>query len=362
MISPELRIVLAFLTALISAFFVIPKLARIAGAIGLMDKPNGRKIHKLPRPLVGGIGIVISATFSCLLFVHWGGYRGLFTGLALLLFVGFLDDFRELNSSQKFLAQIAATASMIYFTKTHLWTFGNLLGLGNIIVPGPALIGWCVTIFCVVGVINALNMIDGLDGLAGGVSLLAFLAFALHAWIFGDTALLLINLAFAGGVLGFLRFNWYPARVFMGDAGSLAVGFALAYMSIMTTQVEQPIAPPVVPLLILALPITDTIILMSKRIIKHQSPFEADRYHLHHILIRYGFGQRTAVGLILAISALLSGITVVVHYVAIPDYWLFGLFTIFFISYLGFSFFIISTMRTSLRLKRRYFSTRSGNS
>jgi UDP-GlcNAc:undecaprenyl-phosphate GlcNAc-1-phosphate transferase len=356
MFSDEIRMGLVFILALFSAMFVIPRLANIASAIGLLDEPNGRKIHVIPRPLVGGIGIVIAATFSCLVFVHWDGFRGLFVGLALLLLIGFLDDFQELESSKKFLAQIGATILMIYFTKTHLRTFGDLVGLGDVVVPGPVFFGWCVTVFCVVGVINAVNMIDGLDGLAGGISLIAFLTFACHAWLGDQYVFLLINLALAGGVLGFLWFNWYPAKVFMGDAGSLSLGFALAYMSIMTTQPEQSVVSPVVPLLILAIPITDTIILMSKRILSQKSPFEADQYHLHHILTRFGFNQSVAVAIILFVSGVLSGITLIIHFYDIPDYLLFGIFLIFFFCYTTSSFFIVSTMRSSLRFKRRMLS------
>jgi len=207
MISFELKVILIFLTAYFSVLFILPKLANIALRIGLVDEPNHRKVHKTPRPLVGGIGMVIAATFSALLFVSIEGLRGFFLGLALLLLIGFLDDFKEVGHRQKFLAQIAATALLIYFSKLSLQTFGDLVGLGEIDLSGNMPLTWGVTVFCVVGVINAINMIDGLDGLAGGVSFLAFLAFAIHSSLIGNDSLMLLNLALAGAVLGFLKFN-----------------------------------------------------------------------------------------------------------------------------------------------------------
>ncbi len=125
---------------------------------------------------------------------------------------------------------------------------------------------WCDTIL--------FNLVDGLDGLAGSIAFVAFSTFALHAAFGGNSILMLLNLAFAGAVLGFLRFNWTPSTVFMGDAGSLCLGFVLAYMAIVMTQGVEPITRPVVPLLILAVPITDTIVVMTRRVLHGHSPFQ----------------------------------------------------------------------------------------
>lgn len=349
-----MRIIFVFLTALFASLFVLPKLARIAKAIGLLDKPaEKRKVHKIPRPLVGGIGIIIAATFSALILVPLAGMRGYFLGLSLLLLVGFLDDFKELGHRQKFFAQIVATALLMYFSKIYLVTFGDLAGFGEIVLPPLSWIIWTLTIFCVVGVINAINLMDGLDGLAGGISFVAFLAFAIHASIAGNETLLLLNLALAGAVLGFLRFNWYPSSLFMGDAGSLCLGFSLAFMALALTQGSTAKVSPVCPLLILAVPITDTLTVMGKRILRGQSPFKADRYHLHHILMRYGLGRVTAVKVIVGISILLSGISMLGPLYQLPDTYLFGAFLLYLMTYLGASLCIIHTMRLSLRIKKK---------
>lgn len=353
MVSLELRILLAFLVAYFSAVFVIPKLANIARSIGLIDRPERRKVHREPRPLVGGIGIVIAATFSAMLFVDWVGFRGLFLGVAVLLFIGFLDDFRQLDARSKFLAQIGAAVLMMYFSKVYLVSFGDLCGFGDIVLPDFSALIWLVTIFCLVGVINAINLIDGLDGLAGGVSFIAFLTFGLHASFADAQVLMLLNLAFAGAVLGFLRFNWSPSRVFMGDAGSLCLGFALGFMAIAMSQGEDAVFSPVVPLLVLAVPITDTLTVMSKRIIKGRSPFQPDRYHFHHILMRYGMGRETAVKTILGICMLMSGMTLLVPFYQPPECVLFGIYLLYFVIYVVSSLFIVSLMKLSFKHRRR---------
>jgi UDP-GlcNAc:undecaprenyl-phosphate/decaprenyl-phosphate GlcNAc-1-phosphate transferase len=353
MINPEIRIFLVFLVALLGSLFVLPKLARIAKVIGLVDKPGEtRKMHKIPRPLVGGIGIVIAATFSSLIFIPITGLRGYFLGLSVLLLAGFLDDFRELGHKQKFIFQILATLLLIYFSKVYLISFGDLIGVGNISIPDFSWLVWAVTIFCVVGVINAINLIDGLDGLAGGVSFIAFVSFALHASIGGQMTLMLLNLALAGAVLGFLRFNWYPSTIFMGDAGSLCLGFSLAFMALALTQGSDAHVSPVIPLLVLAVPITDTLSVMGKRILRGQSPFKADQYHLHHIFMRYGMGRELAVKVILGISTLFSCISFLQPIYNFPDYSLFLAFAVYFFVYLISSFCIIYMMRFSLDFKK----------
>ncbi|KAB2890002.1 MAG: hypothetical protein F9K32_10330 [Desulfobulbaceae bacterium] len=329
MVSFELRVILIYLTAYFSTLFILPKIANIALRIGLVDEPNNRKVHKMPRPLVGGIGIVISATFSNLLFISIEGLRGFFLGLALLLLVGFLDDYREINLKQKFLAQIAATALLIYFSKVCLRSFGDLFGLGDIDISGNDLLVWSVTVFCVVGVINAINMMDGLDGLAGGVSFLAFLAFAIHSALIGNKQLMLLNLSLAGAVLGFLKFNWSPSTLFMGDAGSLCLGFSLSFMALALTQGSGDKISPVVPLLVLAVPITDTIVVMVRRVFRGGSPFKADQIHLHHILLRFGIGRVETVKFILLLCILLCLLSFLGHVRGFSDRSLFLIYLVY---------------------------------
>ena len=327
----EIRSLLTFLVAFFAALYVLPSLAHIAIRFGLVDMPNERKLHVRPRPLVGGIGIVIAATFSSLGFISLQGLRGYFTGLAVLLLVGFFDDFQEVGHRKKFLAQIVATTLLVYLSKVYLADFGNLLGFGPITVPDISWLTWAITVFCVVGGTNAVNMIDGIDGLAGGVTLVAFLTFAALASLAGDNVLMLLNLALAGAVLGFLRYNWAPSILFMGDAGSLCLGFSLSFMAIALTQGEEALVKPVVALLVLAVPISDTLVVMTKRALKGRSPFEPDKTHLHHLLVKHGLDGHKPVKTILFLCFVLSAIGVAGVILKVYEPVLFGVFVCYFI-------------------------------
>ena len=351
MIHPEVKPILIFLIALFTSMFMLPKLANIAKSINLMDQPSQRKVHTEPKPLVGGIGFILSACFAAALIVPAKGLRGFFAGLALMLFIGFLDDYKELGHRQKFLGQIFAASLLIYFSNIRLISFGDLLGVGELTIPGY----WfsvLVSIFCILGVINSINLIDGLDGLAGGIGFIAFILFAAHASFAQDQTFLLLNLSFAGALLGFLRFNWFPAKLFMGDAGSLCLGFTLAFMAIAMTQGDDACMPPIAALLILAVPISDTLTVMTKRFIQRKSLFQPDKRHLHHIFMRHGFSRETTVKIIIGISTILGSISILGPLYSLDDSTLFLLFTSYFIVYFISSFFILDLLRYSFRLCR----------
>ncbi|MEN8141914.1 MAG: PilZ domain-containing protein [Thermodesulfobacteriota bacterium] len=324
-----------------------------------MDQPNARKAHVTPRPLVGGIGMVTAISTTSYFLVPQHGLLGFFSGLTLLALVGFVDDFREIGHRPKFLAQIIAAILLITLSDTVLYSFGDLLGLGDIAVP-TAWLAMVVTVFCVVGVCNSINMIDGLDGLAGGVSFVAFVAFAAHGAISGQTTLMLLSLAFAGALLGFLRFNWRPASLFMGDAGSLCLGFALSFMAIGLTQGESGTMQPAAALLILAIPITDTLTLMTKRVMKGHSPFKADRNHLHHIFVRYGFSRKRAVKIIIGLTILTSSCSLLGPVYQLADSTLFLIFASYFALVFLSSFFVVNIARFSLKFKRQRESCDTG--
>ncbi|AGF78347.1 UDP-N-acetylmuramyl pentapeptide phosphotransferase/UDP-N-acetylglucosamine-1-phosphate transferase [Desulfocapsa sulfexigens DSM 10523] len=352
MIHSDVRPILIFLIALFVTMFILPKLANIAKKINLLDWPSERKVHVDPKPLVGGLGFVISACFAAALIMPATGLRGFFAGLTVMLFIGFLDDLKELGHRQKFMGQILAVALLIYFSNIRLVSFGNLLGLGDIIIPGYWL-SVLISIFCLLGVINAINLIDGLDGLAGGIGFVAFLLFAAHASLAQNQTFLLLNLAFAGALLGFLRFNWHPAKLFMGDAGSLSLGFALAFMSLGMTQGDNACMSPISALLILSIPIADTLTVMTKRILQGTSPFHADKKHLHHIFMRYGFSRENTVKIIIGLSILLGSISIVGRIYNLTDSTLFLFFAIYLIFYFISSFFILDLLRYSCRFRRK---------
>ncbi len=331
---------------------LFPKLIKISLRVGLIDHPGGRKKHSHPKPVVGGLGMAIVLLITCLFFLPLGGLRGYWTGMVLLVMTGLLDDFKAVSHQFKFLAQFAAVVCMIFYSDIHLKSFGNLLGFGEIqlgIMAVP------VTIVGMVGVINAINMIDGLDGLAGGIALVAFAAFAFLFYRLGRPGLMMVNIAQAGTLAGFLLFNWQPARLFMGDAGSLFIGFSLAFMAIAVSQTPGNRVYPVVPLLILGLPIVDTFTIMTKRLLHGQNPFHGDRRHLHHMFMRIGLSRKATVVTIILFSALFAAIAIASVILRTPEPFLFYFFLVCFAAYFGASFFVKDMMKVARKKTRRHY-------
>jgi UDP-GlcNAc:undecaprenyl-phosphate GlcNAc-1-phosphate transferase len=322
---------LGFIGTFAGVLVILPSLSRVATRTGLLDYPDGRKIRSGPIPLVGGIAIVSATLLICLLFFRSGLLSGFYTGIIPLTFLGLRDDFRPVSVGWNFAVQVLAVAAAVYSGETVLHSFGDLLGIGPIEL-GPLAVP--VTVFCMVGVINAFNMIDGLDGLAGGVSLIAFMSFAFLSYLSGQSELLFLSLSLGGAVAGFLIFNWPPARLFMGNAGSLPLGFSLAYLSVAITQRQGSSIQPTVPLLILAVPLVDTVMVIFRRLSRRKSPFVADKNHLHHIMIKMGLGEKSVVVLILSVTFVLSVLAISGAVAGLPDYCLFAAFLFYCTGYL----------------------------
>lgn len=344
--STLLELVLVFLTSFAVTFFVIPQLSHIASKIEFLDYPNKRKVHSIPKPFVGGLAILIALSFSNLLFIPLTNLKGLYAGIFMLAIMGLLDDLKGLNPYVKFLAEILASVYMIYFGNSILLSFGDLLSFGPI---NLGLLAVPVTIFCVVGIINAINMTDGIDGLAGGFSLIAFISFAILSYINQQQELMLLSISMIGATAGFLRYNW-RSKVFMGDSGSSSLGFALVFLAIAVTQKEKSLVPPIAPLLLLAVPIVDTVTVMIKRVLKRKSPFHGDKTHFHHTLVRFGFDKKRAVKIILSLSAVLSLAGIMGTVFQIPEYYLFSLFLV----YAAFYVFLASYAKAILKMKLRF--------
>jgi len=333
--------------------FLLPSLGRLASKIGLVDHPSRRKIHVKPRPLVGGLAMSLAVALTGLLFIPLFNMRGFYAGLVLLVITGFLDDFGELNHKYKFVAQIIAAVFVMYFSKVYLHTFGDLLAFGPIDFDMLAI---PMTIIGIVGVCNSINMIDGLDGLAGGISLTTFSSFAFLSFISNNPVLMLLSMSICGTLLAFLIYNWHPAKLFMGDAGSLFLGFAAGFMSIALTQGQNSLITPVTPLLVLAVPIVDTVTVMTKRLMKNKNPFHADKRHLHHILLKMGYSNRQTATIIILLSAFFCSIAIAGSLLKIPEYYLFLFFMAYFAAYFTASFFINKLVKKRARL-RIHFNT-----
>lgn len=303
----------SYLLAFGATLFLLWFLRPLSRRIGLVDVPDRRKTHDRNTPLVGGLAMFVGFSFALLTIdVSLSNLRSFFAGLLVLVVVGVLDDMHDLSSYAKFLAQITAAAFM------GLWGNVVLHDLGNIMPWGLASLGaWSLpfTIFSAVGVINALNMVDGMDGLAGSLALVAILGLivtALHAGHWADVQILIVT---AIVVVAFLLLNarFRPqqrALIFMGDSGSMFLGFVISWYVIDYSQGSHRIITPVTALWLLSLPLFDTVYLMFRRILRGESPFAADRFHLHHLLQAYGLsvGQTLFTIVTLAVALAIGGV------------------------------------------------------
>ncbi|SRR5579885_1732988 len=309
------------MNAFLLSVVVIIAMVKVAPRMGLIDIPTERKTHEGRIPLVGSGIFLAFCVASLLLEQQPRGFAALLMGMALIVLLGVIDDVVDLRASIKLAAQCAIVALVAVPNDILIRNAGGLLAERPLM-----LLQWAapVTIFAVVGMVNALNLIDGLDGLAGGISLVALTWFAVAAALLGlsDEFPLMLVLAFS--ILGFLVFNFrHPwcrrATVFLGDAGSMMLGLALAFMAIMLTQRSGRALPPVTALWICALPVIDTLSLMARRVAAGESIGAGDHRHLHDLLIRAGLSVNQAVLVLIAVSAVLGGVGIAGWLVHLPD-------------------------------------------
>ena len=304
------------------SFFSVLALLRllhpVALRIGLIDSPGGRKLHSGNIPLIGGLAIYavlwLSAfwlpTFSSTVF--W-----LLTSAGVLVLVGMVDDFHHVPAIPRLLAQSVAAIIMISGTGLYLHSPLPDLGVQNL-APEIAI---PVTIIAIVGLVNAFNMIDGVDGLAGSITLVTILMIVLGQSLFGYLQGTTPLMVFAATVLGYLAVNLSitsKKKVFLGDAGSLLLGFVVGWTLIITTQSPEPSVPTTFVIWTVALPSYDILAVMIRRLLKGKSPFYADRTHLHHICLRAGLTGRQALGVMILISLVLSSLGIALTLLATP--------------------------------------------
>jgi len=288
-----------FITGVALSLAIIPVMIRLAPVLGMMDKPDERKVHKGLIPRVGGWGIVVGALVPIVIWVPLDRVISLYVlGGAILLFFGALDDRYEMGHYAKFVGQFLAVVPLVVFGDfyvSHIPFIGTPLG--------PEL-GMPFTIVAMIGVINALNHSDGLDGLASGEALLSLAAILYLAFLAHSNVAIILILAVIGGLLGFLRYNSHPATVFMGDSGSQFLGFTLAFLVIWLTQWIDTSLSPSVALLLLGLPIADILMVLKKRAASGSNLFLATKNHIHHRLLALGFVHQESVVIIYSVQTL----------------------------------------------------------
>lgn len=311
-----IEILICFAIAFIVAFASTPFVIKLAFKVGAVDEPvGGRHIHRKTTPLIGGLAIFLGFVTSLLVF---SGYIksglslvGMLAGSILIVAMGIVDDARDLSAKIKLLFQIIAAVIVVSCGITV-----NFVSVPEFVAEGfPLPLEWLkypITIVWIVGVTNAVNLIDGLDGLAAGVSSIATFSLFFISVIQGNVEAAVISASLAGSCMGFLPFNFNPAKIFMGDTGSQFLGFMLAIISVLGLSKQAVAISFIVPFLILGLPIFDTSFAILRRIIQKRPIMEADRGHLHHRLLDKGFSQKQTVAILYIISIMLSIVAVLV--------------------------------------------------
>jgi four helix bundle protein len=289
-------ITLAFATAIIVTWYFLPRIINVVKKFNLMDKPVLHKIHNGEIPTLGGIGIFAGFTTGFLVSVdgYIPGISYFAAASMLLFFLGITDDLLYLQPKKKLMAEIVSVLLIVLFTELRFTSLHGFLGISTI----PAWASYSITIFLVIVIINAVNLTDGIDGLASSVGIIGAATFGTWFFLAGDYGYAILAAALIGSLAVFFRFNIAkrPNKIFMGDSGSLVIGFSLAVFAIHFNELnltDKPIShlnsSPSVSIAILIIPLFDTIRVVVLRLLNHQHPFVADHRHLHHIMLRAGF-------------------------------------------------------------------------
>jgi UDP-GlcNAc:undecaprenyl-phosphate GlcNAc-1-phosphate transferase len=285
-----------YLSALVLSMFltiaIIPITRDLAGRYRALDMPGGRKIHHRPIPKCGGVSMIFGSLLPIVIWTPGGAFiRSILIGSWIIVIFGLIDDIKDLSYGLKFIGQLLAASVVIFYGGLEFKDIGN-------IIPGASPLSLYfavpITFVIIVGATNAINLSDGLDGLAGGISLLSFMCIGYLAYLDGAIAIVVVCTAMIGAIIGFLRFNTHPASIFMGDTGSQLLGFLAITLSLNLTQNNSQLSN-VLPLLIMGLPILDTLRVIVDRLSSGKSPFEADTRHLHHRLMQFGLYHSEAV-------------------------------------------------------------------
>lgn len=286
---------------------IIPFVRKIAFQINAIDKPRGRHQHKEVTPKMGGIAIFLGFILGYMIFgTHSPIMNAVLIGSFLVILTGIIDDITELTSFQQFIGQLAAALVLVFYGGlliNELTAFGLKIEFG-IFAP-------FVTLFFIVGCINCINLIDGVDGLSGGISSIYFLTTGIIAVIQQKSGLdFILAFIMLGATLGFLVYNFNPAMIFAGDCGSNFMGFMISVIALLGFK-NVTLTSLFIPLLILAIPILDTLFALLRRAIKHKPLFQGDTFHIHHQLLNRNFSVRTTVIIIYIIDALFAFASIV---------------------------------------------------
>lgn len=287
------NLLLAFVWAFAVSAFAIPSIIQVAHAKKLLNEPNGRSMHALLIPRLGGMAIFAGFVSALAIFGRLEqGLQYVLAGAILLFFIGLKDDIVPVSAFKKFFVQLLATGIIVFMGDVRITGFQGLFGIYEVEIG----ISYAFTMIVIIGITNAINLIDGLDGLAGTNLVIIAAAFGVYFLLQGQLIYSYAAVSLIGGTLGFLRYNFHRAVIFMGDAGSLTCGFIIAVMAVQFTEMRPAQNTPLLALGILYVPLLDTLRVSAMRLLAGKSPFAADKNHIHHCLMHTGLTQLQVVG------------------------------------------------------------------
>jgi len=304
-------IILSFITAFILTYFAIPQVIHVARVKNLCDEPGERRSHTVSTPSLGGVAIFAGVIFSIILwtpFDVFGDLQYILCSFIIIFLIGAKDDILPISPTNKLIGEVFAAAILVFKSNVMVTSLHGIFGITTL--PEPLSI--VLSIFTILVIINAFNLIDGINGLSGSIGTL--ISITLGSWFFliDRIDLAIVAYATAGAVIAFLKYNFTPAKIFMGDTGSLLVGLVCSILVIKFIQLHNDIpaqyaayafkAVPAVAVGILILPLFDTLRVFTMRALKGKSPFSPDRTHIHHLLIDYGFTHMQATGILVTVN------------------------------------------------------------
>lgn len=314
-------LIFAFLTAFLLTYATIPVIIRVARERRLYDLPNERSAHQIPTPSLGGIGIFAGTVCALILWTPLQTFsllQYILAAFVLIFLLGVIDDLTPISPVKKVLGQLLVAVILVWKADVQISSFYGVFGIETL--PEPARL--ILSVGIIVGIINAFNLIDGIDGLAGSIGLLASSLFGAWFFLTDQLALAVMAIAMSGAILAFLKYNFTPALIFMGDTGSLLIGTVCAILAVEFIEMNHHIpadnpyvlgGAPAIAVAVLILPLYDTLSAFSRRIAQGNSPFTPDKTHLHHQVLRLGFTHLQTTLLLIGINLFFVAMTVLWH-------------------------------------------------
>ncbi len=303
-------IILGFITAFTLTYTIIPVIIRVARERRIYDRPNERSSHIEPTPSLGGIGIFAGTICALVLWTPletFGVLQYILAAFVLIFLIGVMDDLLPLSPTKKFSGQLLVAIILAYKANVNITSFYGLFGIYDL----PELTSFALSIVVIIAIINSFNLIDGIDGLAGSIGLLACVIWGSWFLAAGSAGLAVVAFSLAGAIVAFMKYNFSPAKIFMGDTGSMLIGTVCAILAISFIEMNHRLtdrppyildAAPAIAVGILILPLYDTVRVFVQRVLKGNSPFSPDKTHIHHLLLDLGMSHMKATAVLLTVN------------------------------------------------------------